>query len=76
MIDPSFGLMTAFDVALTIFMNQAICVVLFVAIWLTRTGYPKWIPRKLVHISMATAIALVVPHYSNLTSVIFTVIFF
>ncbi|MHA1712935.1 MAG: hypothetical protein ACTSW4_02660 [Candidatus Ranarchaeia archaeon] len=76
MIEPDFGLMTPFDIALTIFMNQAICFVLFVAIWLTRSGYPKWIPRKIVHISMATAIALVVPQFSNLTSIAATIFFF
>ena len=67
MVDLVFGDPTTFDVIMAAMTGIIGGIVLAVAyIWAER-GTAKWKPRKIVHISMGTIIALTVMHYSNLS---------
>jgi dolichol kinase len=67
MVDLVFGDPTAFDVIMAAMTGIIGGIVLAVAYRWAAKGVPKWRPRKLVHISMGTIIALTVMHYSNLS---------
>jgi dolichol kinase len=67
MVELVFGDFTALDIALASFTGLAGGVVVAIAYRMAERGVPKWKPRKLVHISMGTIIALTVMHYSNLS---------
>ncbi|MHA2357126.1 MAG: hypothetical protein ACXADC_18295, partial [Candidatus Thorarchaeota archaeon] len=62
-----FGDLTTLDVILAVMTGFLGGIVLAVAYKLSAGGASKWKPRKLVHISMGTVIALTVMHYSNLS---------
>lgn len=67
MVDLIFGDPTALDVIMAMLTGILGGLVLAVAYKWAGRGVPKWKPRKLVHISMGTIIALTVMHYSNLS---------
>jgi dolichol kinase len=67
MVDLIFGDPTALDVIMAALTGILGGFVLAVAYKWASRGVPKWRPRKLVHISMGTIIALTVMHYSNLS---------
>jgi len=67
MVELVFGDFTALDIALAAFTGLAGGVVVAIAYRMAERGVPKWKPRKLVHISMGTIIALTVMQYSNLS---------
>ncbi|MFW9967045.1 MAG: hypothetical protein ACFFEA_07815 [Candidatus Thorarchaeota archaeon] len=67
MVEIVFGELSAVDVFLAIVTGLLGGIVLAFAYKMSAKGSPKWKPRKLVHISMGTVIALTVMHYSNLS---------
>ncbi len=67
MVEIVFGDLTTLDVILAAATGILGGIVLAVAYRMSAGGAPKWKPRKLVHISMGTVIALTVMHYSNLS---------
>ncbi len=67
MVELIFGDFTAIDIAMAAFTGLAGGVVVAIAYKMAERGAPKWKPRKLVHITMGTIIALTVMHYSNLS---------
>jgi phytol kinase len=71
-LEPILGPITPIDLAITLLLNQAIFIILFIAIFLTKNNYPRWIPRKLIHISISTTIGVVIPHFSNFSAVLLT----
>ncbi|MGQ4832332.1 MAG: hypothetical protein ACP6IS_00375 [Candidatus Asgardarchaeia archaeon] len=54
------------ELFLIIFLNISIWVILYISHILRRNGYPVWIPRKLTHMSIGTAIALALPYFNSL----------
>lgn len=67
MVDLIFGNLTALDIIMATMTGIIGGVVLAIAYKWAEGGAPKWKPRKLVHISMGSIIALTVMHYSNLS---------
>ncbi|MFW9888391.1 MAG: hypothetical protein ACFFER_09425 [Candidatus Thorarchaeota archaeon] len=67
MVDLVFGDPTLFDVIMAVMTGILGGVVLAIAYAWSEKGIAKWKPRKIVHISMGTIIALTVMHYSNLS---------
>ncbi len=67
MVELVFGDFTVLDIALAAFTGFAGGMILAIAYRMAERGAPKWKPRKIVHISMGTIIALTVMHYSNLS---------
>jgi dolichol kinase len=67
MVDLIFGDPTLFDVIMAAMTGILGGIVLAIAYMWAEKGTEKWKPRKMVHISMGTIIALTVMHYSNLS---------
>ncbi|MFW9908340.1 MAG: hypothetical protein ACFFEF_07175 [Candidatus Thorarchaeota archaeon] len=67
MVELFFGEITSIDVLLAMFTGIAGGIVLAVAYKLADSGVEHWKPRKLVHISMGTLIALTVHNYVTLS---------
>ncbi len=67
MVELVFGEPTTLDVILAAFTGIVGGLALAIAYKMSERGVPKWKPRKFVHISMGTIIALTVMYYSNLS---------
>ncbi|MHA2209660.1 MAG: hypothetical protein ACXABV_10855 [Candidatus Thorarchaeota archaeon] len=67
MVDLVFGDPTLFDVIMAAMTGIFGGIVLAIAYTWAERGTAKWKPRKIVHISMGTIIALTLMHYSNLS---------
>jgi dolichol kinase len=67
MVDLVFGDPTTFDVIMAAMTGIIGGIVLAIAYTWAERGAEKWKPRKIVHISMGTIIALTIMHYSNLS---------
>ncbi|MFX1368421.1 MAG: hypothetical protein ACFFAY_07475 [Promethearchaeota archaeon] len=67
MVDLIFGDLTTLDILLALATGFIATVVVVIAFFMSEGGTPKWKPRKLVHTTLGTVIALTIMSYSNLS---------
>ena len=67
MVDLLFGDLTTLDILLAVATGFTATVVVVIAFFMSERGAPKWKPRKIVHTSLGTVIALTIMSYSNLS---------
>ena len=71
MVEFIFGDLSTIDITLALLTGVIGGVTLAIAYKMSEGGYSKWVPRKLVHISMGTLIALTVFNYTTLSGPVF-----
>ncbi|RLI57734.1 MAG: hypothetical protein DRO93_10430, partial [Candidatus Thorarchaeota archaeon] len=67
MVELFFGSLTLYDAFMGVLTGVAGGAVLAAAYLMSRRGISHWKARKLVHVTMATVIALTIVNYSNLS---------
>ncbi|MFX1481605.1 MAG: hypothetical protein ACFFCP_00300 [Promethearchaeota archaeon] len=73
MVELVFGELTLSDIGMALATGLIVSVVLSAAYYMASSGMPHWKPRKLVHVSIGTVIALTVVTYSTLSGPAFAV---